>query len=563
MKKVEKKMLKTKLSLALSTALLGVGMMGHVQAAPSLGEDGLGDAALFPYYSAQGGWQTFIRLINTSNEAMAVKVRFREQANSRDVLDFVVLLSPNDMWGAWTDGQAATDNHGTANMPGIRTRDTSCIVPGVDTTPVNGESFVTLDAAKHLVGAAFKDAAFTGIYDDNGTVHFTGGAKARLSEGHIEVIGIASYANGSQMSNWISHNSATGRPGDCNRAINAFVNAANGGSTVAVTEARDATNSLAANAYMINVNNGQGAGYDPTIIRNFAMSAGSGAVFATQAANSSSPGAGRQPDLNSADPGVIDASITRGAELVQYWQAATAAPAGVDVISTLLMRTSVINEWAAKKSSGVFSNKYTQWVVNFPTKSYYVDLANDPNTAQDVSATLTDPTVGDDAVAPFDYEFDLGPVANDGNVAGKSCQSFAMDMWNTEEDHASFTSPVPFTGGQLCQETNVVGFSADFASQGLATANPVTISDLSFPVMPFLDRNGVANPKAQSGWARLTFNSASAPNGLPVDGFMMTIFDKGSNAANYTTINDHKYERSAAWIQANGGRSGNGTVNAQ
>ena len=98
MKKVEKKMLKTKLALALSTALLGVGMMGTGQAVPALTTEGLGDAALFPYYTAQGGWQTFVRLINTSNEAMAVKVRFREQANSRDVLDFMVLLSPNDMW---------------------------------------------------------------------------------------------------------------------------------------------------------------------------------------------------------------------------------------------------------------------------------------------------------------------------------------------------------------------------------------------------------------------------------------------------------------------------------
>lgn len=558
MKKVEKKMLKTKLSLALSTALLGVGMMGHVQAVPSLGEDGLGDAALFPYYSAQGGWQTFIRLINTSNEAMAVKVRFREQANSRDVLDFVVLLSPNDMWGAWTDGAAATDNHGTPDSPGIRTRDTSCLVPGVDTTPVDGESFVTLDSAKHLIGAAFKDASFSGAYDDNGTVHFTGGAKARLSEGHIEVIGIASYANGTDMSNWISHNPATGRPTNCHNAINAFVNAANGGNTVAISEADDAQNALAVNAYMINVGNGQGGGYDPTIIRDFKNSAGSGAELATQAANSSSPGAGRQPDLNSADVGVVDGSIVRAGELVQYWQGQTVAPTGIDTISTLLMRTSVINEWAAKKSSGVFSNKYTQWVVNFPTKGFYVDLDNDPNVAQDVSATLTDPTVGNDAVAPFDYEFDLGPVA-DANVAGKSCQRFHMDMWNTEEDHASFTSPVPFTGGELCQETNVVGFSSDFAGSGLATANPVTIDDKSFPVMPFLDRNGVANPKAQSGWGRLTFNTrVGSPNGLPVNGFMMTVFDKGSDAANYTTIHDHKYERSAQWFQDNGGRSGNG-----
>ena len=66
-------------------------------------DDGLGDAAVFQYFTAKNNWQTFFRLINTSADVVVVKVRFREAANSREILDFEVALSPYDMWAGWTD----------------------------------------------------------------------------------------------------------------------------------------------------------------------------------------------------------------------------------------------------------------------------------------------------------------------------------------------------------------------------------------------------------------------------------------------------------------------------
>ena len=563
MKKVEKKMLKTKLSLALSTALLGVGLMGHAQAAPSLGEDGLGDAVLFPYYSAQGGWQTFIRLINTSDDALAVKVRFREQANSRDVLDFMVVLSPHDMWGAWTGSKAGIDNQGNG-VPGIRTRDTSCIVPGPNGSPLSGESFVTVGAKtpnNTLVAAAFKDRAFTGVYNDGGNNFFDSTA-ARLSEGHIEVIAVARYQAASSIGRFATHNADTGKPFSCSSVVEAFKSGfpdavGINGKPIGPFGPLDAPNALAANAYMINVNNGQGAGYNPTMIRNFKMGDDAGAVLATEAIAAQVPGSGRKPDLNSADAGLVDASIVRGPELAQYQPySPDVAPAGVDVISTLLMRSSIINEWAAKKSSGVFSNKYTQWIVNFPTKNFYVDLQNDANVLDDVSPTLTDPTVGDDAVAPFINEFDYANAAT-GNEEGRSCQPYQMDIYNTEEGIASFTSPAPSYDVDLCQETNVISFHADFNSQGLApAAPPVVIPSVAFPIIPaYVDLLDAANTRATEGWARLDLagpGNVRAYNGLPVNGWMMTIYDKGVSANNYTTIHEHKYERGRAWIRANG-----------
>ena len=92
-----KKLNKTKLSVALSAALAAGVMSGQAQAV-NLTHENLGDAAIFQYFSARENWQTFIRLINTSDDTLAVKLRFREGANSREILDFTVFLSPHDEW---------------------------------------------------------------------------------------------------------------------------------------------------------------------------------------------------------------------------------------------------------------------------------------------------------------------------------------------------------------------------------------------------------------------------------------------------------------------------------
>ena len=108
---------KTKLSLALALAL-GTGMATNTAQAVTLdNNDRLGDAGIFQYYTVNGGWQTFIRLINTSADAVSVKVRFREAHNSREVFDFIIFLSPYDMWAGWTDLDAGW------GAPGVKTSD--------------------------------------------------------------------------------------------------------------------------------------------------------------------------------------------------------------------------------------------------------------------------------------------------------------------------------------------------------------------------------------------------------------------------------------------------------
>ncbi len=656
---------KRKLGLALSAVMAG-GLLASGTQAVTLTPDGLGDAALFQYYTANGNWQTFFRLINTSDKALAVKVRFREAANSREVLDFIVFMSPFDMWHAWTDKDALRNGGG----PGIRTNDTSCVYPLPDTTNDPNEGWQTIDAAANLIGARFKNRAFTGIYSDNA-------AKSdleRMSEGHFEVIGIAQYdpfGNSSkerQFAEAVTHLDSTGKPANCAGAAGIFASGNASGD--------DMDNNIGANAYLINVAGGLGAGYDPTMLAN----------FTDQSLEAEALQSDQTPDMDSAKPGPFglpwnsplanstisqdmyaynqtryDGTVMNGGTITvtdyyradidgngvlngdntgnlatnigvdlnadgdcndaneivnennippsqwallenlwtdgaagvgvcrtvssannpsqtkvqvnlietithdeidpvaRYKQIGAAGvwpvTGGVDAVSALLMRNSVINEWAAfSNPGGAISDNYTQWVINFPTKHYYVDLQNDADPTDDVSPTLVDPSADNDAWAPFGQEFD------DGNEPGTSCEPYSMRIWNREEREVDWTSPAPNYPAALCYETNVVTFHSRYNTAGLNSNFAINVPEGLLPT-------NFDDTTATKGWARMQFTGLGTAvgldhasfrftpfdfdwgayghghTGLPVHGFMLSVFNTNNTANNHAMINDHKYER--------------------
>ena len=133
------KMKKKILSVAVMAAL-GAGTAQAV----NLSQDGTGEVLLFPYFTVQGGEETILSIVNTHDEVKAVKIRFREAYNSREVLDFNLYLSPYDVWTA-----KITDDG--ANGAKIITGDNSCTVPAI---PAGGVSFRQYD--------------YTGANDDDG-----------------------------------------------------------------------------------------------------------------------------------------------------------------------------------------------------------------------------------------------------------------------------------------------------------------------------------------------------------------------------------------------------------
>ena len=81
-----------------------------------------GDLAIIPYYTVLDGKNTGMHIINTTDSTQVVKVRLRRGADSKDALDFNLVMSPRDEW---------TANIGAGGSTGVvvTTNDTTCTVP--------------------------------------------------------------------------------------------------------------------------------------------------------------------------------------------------------------------------------------------------------------------------------------------------------------------------------------------------------------------------------------------------------------------------------------------------
>jgi hypothetical protein len=88
-------------------------------------EGGVGHMLLVPYYSAQNNNMTVLHVVNTDTvNGKAIKVRFRGAANSDDVMDFQVFMSPGDVW-------TAAVTAGANGIAQVVTADNTCSVPAL------------------------------------------------------------------------------------------------------------------------------------------------------------------------------------------------------------------------------------------------------------------------------------------------------------------------------------------------------------------------------------------------------------------------------------------------
>ncbi len=128
-------MKKSTLALSIAASLGGLGLAGNALAVTNVAgadtgsaifrnDSGIGHQLVFPYYTVQNGNATLLSITNTdTTNGKLVKVRFRGAANSDDVYDFQVAMSPGDIWTAAVTKDAAT---GSAKLA---TSDKSCTIP--------------------------------------------------------------------------------------------------------------------------------------------------------------------------------------------------------------------------------------------------------------------------------------------------------------------------------------------------------------------------------------------------------------------------------------------------
>ena len=98
-------------------------------------EGGSGHILVTPYFTTQNENMTVVHVVNTDlTNGKALKVRFRGAANSDDIMDFTVFLSPGDVWtGAVTAAAGGKSRFTTA--------DKSCTLP--ESVRTQGDDFIT------------------------------------------------------------------------------------------------------------------------------------------------------------------------------------------------------------------------------------------------------------------------------------------------------------------------------------------------------------------------------------------------------------------------------------
>jgi hypothetical protein len=293
-----------------SSALAGAASVGAV----NINHDGLGEVLIYPYYTVRNNNVTLVSVVNTTNLAKAVKVRFLEGKNTAEVLDFNLFLSAKDVWTAAIVS--------TANGARILTADKSCTNPAI---PAAGVDFRN--------GAYLTDAAANRSLD-------------RTREGYAEMIEMATIRSGSATEADVTH--VNGVP-DCDLVSNAAV----------VANAKDyipATGGLFGNGTI--VGNNMSTGYNAVAIEGFGYEDGvtaSGTLF---------------PNLGSGfnTTAVVVDSPNAGTSRIVSAQFANS----LDAVSATIMHSQAMGEYAY--GGGLA----TDWVITMPTKRPYVNGTGAP-----------------------------------------------------------------------------------------------------------------------------------------------------------------------------------------
>jgi len=329
---------------SLYAALAGAGALGAVGTAQAVGlnANGLGQVLIYPYYTVQAdvsgnAYNSLLSVVNTTNSAKAVKVRFLEGKNSREVLDFNLFLSKHDVWTAAVLPSSSGGGQ-------VLTFDNSCTIPS--------NTFLK-------AGVDFVNYAYTGTADDKG-----GSGLDRTKEGYVEIIEMATYNPFTCTSIQVTH--VGGVPFDC-----AGVNDTQAGGSAT---ASSASGGLFGGMSLINVAGGTDYTEDAVALTSFS----NGPLYA--------PSGSVSPQLTDASPPVSAAFGDEGSLLIKKFGGGVVPvffsnwpnpPYNkADPVSAVLMRNQVMNEYvldAATKSG-------TDWVITFPTKRFYVNAGTGPAT---------------------------------------------------------------------------------------------------------------------------------------------------------------------------------------
>jgi hypothetical protein len=504
--------------LSLAVAASAAGMTSLATAQMYLNPEHTGEALVFPLYSAQGGNDTYIHIVNTTAQFKAVKVRMLEGEESLETLDFNLYMSPQDhfSFAITADGDGAL----------LRTGDTSCTVPAID-----GD-------------VPFTDLLWVGA-DSEGT------EEEREQMGYIEVIEMGQIDPDSATAADIEH--VAGVPGDCAQLVTNWsdvsgtqgawydeadaqlVDSGSDDASVGVTDFNATWNGggLYGVATVINVAEGTAFGYDAVAIEDLVDPSSTGSQLHY-------PPGDTRPDF---DDAAISATANVNVDGVQTTYTRSLGGNEADTVSAVFMTESISNDYVVDTGLAAL----TDWVVTMPTKSNHY---NGTDFDQPFSNLTIDALDGDStatglcqpvSMMGYDREEDTQD-APPPQEAGSDGPKFSPSVAPDPED------PTSVDDWALCAETNIVHFggaSATNSSSNLANASSFVDGWASGWAVLDLTEDGLVNGLDQ---ARALPGAVAGSDGeligLPVTGFAVVEYTNGELAggqlANYQMSWEHK-----------------------
>ncbi|UXI68780.1 hypothetical protein [Tahibacter amnicola] len=335
-----------------SVCAVGVaaGMAGAADAVV-LAPRGTGQVLIYPYFSANAGNSTVLSVVNNDNRPKALLVRVAEGKTGNTLRAFNLYLAARD---AWT---AAIVKYGSGDLAALITNDDSCTVPAIHRSTTlpqlpDGRRYVPLPIP---VG-------------DGG-----GSDSARSREGFVEIIEMATVADGTPVQRDIDSTSADTVP-LCNEVVSAW-----GTSGYWRTEPKrhlaNPTGGLSGEAWIVNPAAGTLFSTRATALDDFRTDPADAprGKLSSVVIHHLGVDTPEHPTLADAlnDPinktARATVAIDGGTVIATY----PAERQGIDAVSAVLMSTTVSGEYDIQPEAGAT----TSYLLNFPTRRFYTDRA--------------------------------------------------------------------------------------------------------------------------------------------------------------------------------------------
>lgn len=436
---------------------------------------GVGHILTVPYFTTQGTNATLLNIVNTDTvNAKAVKLRFRGAANSDDIFDITIFMSPGDMWTANVSA--------SGELSALSTNDTSCTLPSA--------------ADIKALGGLFK------------TGRVLGNAAAQTREGYIEILNMADIppaVGAATLFTAVKHvpNASGVGVAPCTAAVmnnQEFDLVVAAGANNPVTRGYSwPTGGLTANWTIVNLTDKASFSGEAVAIRANVAAGGASAsgnlVFFPQTSDAPSF-ATSAAGVNgfTADPLLQHASFATSVANYDFPDLSTpyTAVAAINAAATAtqatnlanaLVTTAVINEYL----TGGVADFATDWVFSMPTRRYATAL----NYAAPAATRLL-------FNAGVNTHFTTANTALNAD-ASQACVTPGGNMRGYDREENTKTTFVisPDVALKFCGETSVLTFGTPVLGAKIATST--------------------INAGYAEGWMRI--NTTGLGTGLPIVGY--------------------------------------------